>query len=270
MRQPRPVPRDGARGGRRRSVRGGRGFRDQFPEIATSGYAARDYTAFTAEQREPGKALLLARRFTLAAARPMPDCAAGLLTHAGITTRELDLLGLPDERDPHAIAAALQARLDAAIDLVAADWRAGGTQPLSLAPLHVAGADGEEGGGLLSTGPPIPSVPAPTPHGNRREPHRAGSIHARCRSGCVRSSATGNSKAASELARWRHPDTDDRRGGLRCACRPLSTSATAVASMPAIAATLSSGSPIPRCTTSHRPPKSRCSSSATSTPPQRN
>jgi hypothetical protein len=192
-------------------------FRVRFPEIATSGYAARDYNAFTVEQRRLVQRLLLARRFTLALAAHAADGTPVLLTHAGVTTRELGLLGLPDERDPVAIAAALETHLADAIAVVAAGWRSGGSQPLSLEPLHVAGAAGQEGGGLLYHRPADPDRPGADrswEHAGDRGPRRFDPRTLPL--GLVQLVGhTGHSKAASELARWCHPATDDRRGGLR-------------------------------------------------------
>src|SRR6185369_12287923 len=84
----------------------------------------------------------------------LPDGREVLLTHAGVTTRELGMLGAPAE--PRAIAEALQAELTRAIERVRDDWTRGISTPLSLDPLHVAGIPGEEGGGLLYHRPTNP------------------------------------------------------------------------------------------------------------------
>lgn len=126
------------------------------PALATTGLATRDYASYSAAQRELVVELLLAGRFELARAMALPDGRPVLLTHAGVTMRELTLLGIPTERDPVAIAKALQTCFTDAIDKVRGDWMRGVWTPLSLEPLHVPGADGEEGGGLLYHRPSNP------------------------------------------------------------------------------------------------------------------
>jgi hypothetical protein len=127
----------------------------QFPELPPPGVLGRDYASFTTEQRALVQQLLLAGRFHLARTAELPDGREALLTHAGVTTRELGLIGSEDA-DPHAIAAALEAQLEAAVDAVRADWQAGTNVPLSLEPLHITGGNGEEGGGLLYHRPSNP------------------------------------------------------------------------------------------------------------------
>jgi hypothetical protein len=131
-------------------------FLPRFPEIPTHGLASRDYASFSTEQRGLVIELLLAGRFHLGLAGRLPDGRAVLLTHAGLTTRELGLLGLAAERDPHRLAQGLAARLRAAVEVRRADWEGGGSLPLSLEPLHVPGSAGEEGGGLLYHRPSCP------------------------------------------------------------------------------------------------------------------
>jgi hypothetical protein len=125
-----------------------------FPELPPPGVLGRDYASFTTEQRELVQDLLLAGRFHLACTGELPDGREALLTHAGVTTRELALLG--SEADPKAITAALEAQLVAAVDAVRDDWQRGTSTPLSLEPLHVTGGRGEEGGGLLYHRPSNP------------------------------------------------------------------------------------------------------------------
>ena len=129
-------------------------FRAAFPELPTAGLAGRDYASFSVEQRALVMELLLAGRFQLALAGALPCGRDVLLTHAGITHRELAMLGVPAE--PRAIAAALNALLADAIDRVRADWTRGTATPLSLEPLHQSGIPGEEGGGLLYHRPTNP------------------------------------------------------------------------------------------------------------------
>ena len=129
-------------------------FLAAFPDLPTPGLAGRDYAAFSAEQRALVQELLLAGRFRLAVTGVLPDGRDVLLTHAGVVARELAMLNVPVT--PSTIAVALEARLADAVDRVRDDWTRGAPTPLSLAPLHVAGAGGEEGGGLLYHRPTNP------------------------------------------------------------------------------------------------------------------
>lgn len=126
-----------------------------FPELPPPGVLGRDYASFTTEQRALVQELLLAGRFQLAVTGALPDGREALITHAGVTARELGLLD-HDEAVPRAIASALDAQLAAAVDVVRAEWQRGRNTPLSLAPLHVTGSRGEEGGGLLYHRPSNP------------------------------------------------------------------------------------------------------------------
>lgn len=123
-------------------------FERRFPDIPTAGLAARDYASYSEEQRELVVELLLAGRFHLALVGRLPDGRDVLITHAGVTRRELALLGI-DAVDPYRIAAGLQDRLRRASDERRAEWARGERTPLSLEPLHVTGKSGVEGGGLL-------------------------------------------------------------------------------------------------------------------------
>jgi hypothetical protein len=134
-------------------------FVPQFPDVPTSGLAARDYASYTTEQRGLVADLLLAGRFHLALAAELLDGRHALLTHAAVTGRELGIIGLPDARDPVPLAAAFEARLAAAVAAVRADWARGAWRPLPLAPLYVPGAAGEEGGGMLYHRPTNPDRP---------------------------------------------------------------------------------------------------------------
>lgn len=129
-------------------------FRAAFPELPSAGLAGRDFASFSEEQRELTQELLLAGRFDLALVGELPDGRRALLTHAGVTRRELAMLGVAVE--PDAIAAELQVRLAAAIAAVRDDWTHGRPTPLCLEPLHLAGIPGEEGGGLLYHRPTNP------------------------------------------------------------------------------------------------------------------
>jgi hypothetical protein len=152
--------RDGAEAANRR-VRDE--FAPRFPDVPTPGLAARDYASYSEEQRDLVIDLLLAGRFHLALSGALPDGRAVLLTHAGVTTRELRLLGLPDERDPHTLAAALDQHLRAAVDARRTDWQRRLHTPMSLAPLHLGGAGGVEGAGMLYHRPAIKDRPGHDP-----------------------------------------------------------------------------------------------------------
>ena len=128
-------------------------FAEEFPRIPTPEIARRDYSSFTTAQQSLVKELLLDGRMRLACAGAVGGEPV-LLTHAGVTTRELDLLGAPAEAA--AIASGLEATLQSAVDAVRRDWEGGGRAALELAPLHAAGRRGREGGGLLYHRPANP------------------------------------------------------------------------------------------------------------------
>jgi hypothetical protein len=132
-----------------------RAFHDRFPDLATAELVDRDYVTFTEEQRRLVQTLLVAGRLRFAhveslGGRPL------LLTHAGVTKRELELLFLEQETDAERIARALNEALDAAVGKVRARWEKGELTPLELEPLHVPGRGGREGGGLLYHRPVFP------------------------------------------------------------------------------------------------------------------
>ena len=183
-------------------------FRARYPELPTTGYAARDYNAFTVEQRALVQRLLLADRFDLAIAEDDT-----LFTHAGVTNREVALLDVAPAAGT--LAAALADRFRIAVAAVAADWHAGIPTPLSLAPLHVAGADGVEGGGLLYHRPADPDRPRGDPawEFDPRAPRRFDPRTLPPIRQVV--GHTGHSKAWKEMPRWREPAMTGDRGGLR-------------------------------------------------------
>lgn len=190
-------------------------FAARFPELATPGYAARDYNAFTVEQRALVQRLLLAGRFQLAATAAVLGAPA-LLTHAGVTKRELAALGLPDDAHPQTIADALEDRLARAVAEVASDWRADRSTPLSLEPLHIAGAAGEEGGGLLYHRPSDPERPGADLSWEQGHAPRRYDPRCDLPRGLVQVIGhTGHRKASKEMPRWRWPDDDDAPGGVR-------------------------------------------------------
>jgi hypothetical protein len=195
-------------------------FLREFPELATPGYAARDYNAFTVEQRALVMRLLLERRCELAAAEHALDGTPVLATHAGVTTKQLAQLGMLHERQPRTIARALNTRLERAIVAVEGHWRAGRTTPLTLEPLHIAGAREKEGGGLLYHRPADPARPGANvtwesgAHAARRYDPRD------LPPGLVQVAGhTGHLKAYEEMPAWREagmpaPTKTEHRGGL--------------------------------------------------------
>jgi calcineurin-like phosphoesterase family protein len=139
-------------------------FARAYPHVPLPGTVGRDYASYCAAQRDAVIELLLAGRFRLAVVGELVDGRRALLTHAGVTTRELALLGVADgaSDDARVIAAALDAQLAAAVAHVRSDWERGLATPLSLEPLHLAGIPGEEGGGLLYHRPTNPDRPDPS------------------------------------------------------------------------------------------------------------
>ncbi len=124
-------------------------FRRDFPMIPTIGYAARDYSAFTVEQRDELMQLLLAGRVALAATVTLLDGRAALVTHAGVTSREVAMLGLDASASPATVAAALNRFLHERVARVRDAWLRGERVPLDLAPLLVTSSDQESGGMLF-------------------------------------------------------------------------------------------------------------------------
>jgi hypothetical protein len=172
----------------------------RYPQLPPQGVLARDYASFSVEQRELVQELLATGRFRLAVTAELAGRAA-LLTHASITARELALLGLAAVRDARAIAEALEAFLAAAV--------ARGTAPLSLAPLHITGGDGREGGGLLYHRPS--ATPPPDPGRPRRFDPRT------LPEGLLQIAGhSGHAKCVHELGDWCSPAARARaHGGIR-------------------------------------------------------
>jgi hypothetical protein len=193
-----------------------REYRVAFPELPPHGVVGRDYASFTTEQRALVMELLLAGRFHLALTGSLTDGRPALLTHAGVTDRELAMLGV-DASDPTLIAAALEAHLATAVDHVRDDWQRGELAPLSLAPLHVTGSPNEEGGGLLYHRPSNPERPdadaawalAPT-RPRRFDPRTLP------RGLTQIAGHSGHAKCVQELGCWVRPAAKKRKhGGIR-------------------------------------------------------
>jgi len=187
----------------------------RFPDVPTPGYAARDFNAFTVEQRALVQRMLLAERFSLAAKCSVHGRPA-LMTHAGITKRELDMLCARDHH-PETIAQMLNFRLAGGVRVVADSWRRGEPAAMSLAPLHVPGEAGEEGGGLLYHRPADPERLDADPawEGGARAPRKYDPRTALPRGLVQVVGHTGHTKAIKEMPRWRADDCDDARGGIR-------------------------------------------------------
>ena len=180
-----------------------------YPALPAAGVVGRDYASFTTEQRALVMELLLAGRFHLAVTGELLDGRLALITHAGVTARELALLGV--DADPTAIAGALEAHLAAAVERVATDWERGWLAPLSLAPLHHAGPPGEEGGGLLYHRPSNPTSGS-TFHTDRPRRFDPRSLPAITQI----AGHSGHAKCVHELADWCAPGTAVRKhGGIR-------------------------------------------------------
>ncbi len=128
-----------------------REFRERYG-VPSPGCVQRDFCTWTTAQRTQVQRLLLAGRYDLGLAA-VDDERPVLLTHAGVTTRELALLGLPDDVAPATVAGHLNALLARAVAAAAPAWTTQPTTPLVLEPVHVAGTTGEEAGGLLAHRP---------------------------------------------------------------------------------------------------------------------
>lgn len=172
-------------------------YETRFPTLPPQHVLARDYSSFSVEQRELVAELLQARRFQLALVGKLAGRDA-LITHAGVTSRELGLLGVAG--DAFAIAAALEAFLAAAV--------ARGTEPLSLEPLHIAGGHGKEGGGMLYHRPsatPSPDAARPRRFDPRRLPELLQIV-----------GHSGHAKCVHELGDWCTFAARERaHGGIR-------------------------------------------------------
>lgn len=137
------------------AYRGGRPRRDEAGFRAATGLsswevAARDFSTFDTAQRALVAGMLRGGRFDIALA-PSHDL---LLTHAGVTTRELSYLGLceTDGADAERVAAALRRKFEEAVTV----WRDG---PLGLPGLHRPGDAMGEGGGMFYHRPEVSHAP---------------------------------------------------------------------------------------------------------------
>jgi len=188
-------------------------FVARYPDVPTPGTVGRDFASYSTEQRALVIELLLGGRFRLALVAELADGRTALVTHAGVTTRELALLGVHAE--PFAIAAALERSLAQAVDRVRPQWERGvHTAALSLEPLHLAGVAGEEGGGLLYHRPSNPE----RPDASTFSPTRPRRFDPRTLPPGVTQIAghNGHAKCMHELGDWVQPGARARaHGGIR-------------------------------------------------------
>jgi len=130
-------------------------FRRSFPDAPTLDLVARDYASYTEAQAARIAGLLRGGRMRLATTVPDADGRPLLVTHAGVTTREVRLLVEEGRLDAAATdAAALAAALEAFLDAALARWATG--TPLDLAPLYLGASHQREAGGLLYHRPANP------------------------------------------------------------------------------------------------------------------
>jgi hypothetical protein len=175
----------------------------------------RDYASFTTEQRALVQELIVAGRFHLGLAGELIDGRSCLITHAGITVRELALLDLTNlERPPTAetLAGMLDSVLAGATLEVERAWQQGELVPLSLAPLHVSGGEGLEGGGLLYHRPSNPAS------GSKFDPVRPRRFDPRTLPAHLVQVAghSGHNKCLEELGAWATERAQARKhGGIR-------------------------------------------------------
>lgn len=192
-------------------------FHEAYPQIPTPELASRDFCAFATSQRTLMQELLLAGRVKLAASGRTEDGTPVLLNHAGLTKRELTFF--PDVAvKPSALADALNRYLDDAVATVAPAWQAGALAKLDLAPVHVAGRSGEEGGGLLYHRPGIPQTERDRAWAKAAEKSGPRRYHpSELPLGLAQMCGhTGHKKLRNELGEWVQPDAlAVERGGLR-------------------------------------------------------
>jgi hypothetical protein len=185
-------------------------FCERWPALPTTELADRDYSCFAADQRALVRRLLVSGRGRLALAERLKEGQDVLLTHAGITSRELDLLGEPEERGTAALAARLNGLLDERTAKVASSWERGVDEALDLGPLHREGARGVEGGGLLYHRPTRPEVKG-DPEALRLRRRFAPAELPR---GLVQACGhVGHKKCLEELGDWIAPEAEDQSPG---------------------------------------------------------
>lgn len=197
-------------------------YSTRYPELPGPGLVHRDYSAFSAGQRALVQEMLMAGRFRLAATARMPTGELVLATHAGITMREVALLGVSTVTAAE-LAPALSRRLEAAVAAVAPCWQRGEPAALSLAPLHLPCATGREGmpelpegGGMLYHRPSDPDRPGADRQWEAA-PGRPRRFHPKSLPAGVLQLAghTGHPKCVEELARWSESSMREEPCGRR-------------------------------------------------------
>ena len=109
--------------------------------------AAHDYRSFVPAQSDMVRRLLLQGRMTLATTAMDASGRTFLVTHAGVTRRELGLVGA--SANPFDCSQRLNRFLADAVDRVRSSWAALGHQPLDLSPLYHGWESHRPNGGLL-------------------------------------------------------------------------------------------------------------------------
>lgn len=127
------------------------GFRERYPALPGVEAASRDLSTFRVSQRELVRALLGARRLSLATAAG----SALLLCHAGVTVEDLERLGL--NASEQASAPAVAGALNAALDEAFGRWD--GLSAFAIPGLHQPGsARAGEARGILVNRPGKPGL----------------------------------------------------------------------------------------------------------------
>lgn len=109
--------------------------------------AAHDYRSFVPAQGELVRRLLLQDRMRLAATAKDTSGATVLITHAGVTRRELDILDAPANAED--CSARLNQFLCDRVERVRPAWEALLMQQLDLAPLYFGWEHSQPNGGFL-------------------------------------------------------------------------------------------------------------------------
>lgn len=194
----------------------------RYPELPGPGLVHRDYAAFSSGQRALVQEMLMAGRFRLAATARMPTGEVVLATHAGVTIREVAMLGVSTVTAAE-LAPALGRTLEAAVAEVTPSWQRGEPAALSLAPLHLPCATGREGmpelpegGGMLYHRPSDPERPGADRQWEAA-PGRPRRFHPKSLPAGVLQLAghTGHPKCVEELARWSESSMREEPCGRR-------------------------------------------------------
>lgn len=208
-------------------------FHERFPQIPTPEIARRDFSAYCTEQRTLVMRLFMEERLSLATTGRYADGREVLLTHAGVTERELDQLGAASA-GATVLAERLDAHLRAAVAEVSGDWRQKRWTPLNLAPLHLAGRTREESGGLLVHRPANPGRPHLEDRQEDFDPARPRRFHPReLPAGLAQAVGhTRHKKLLEELAPWYG---ESAAGAPEACVRTLTVSGSRIHYQPGVA-----------------------------------